>query len=336
MFWSIYISIAFAALRVQDINGNDDVASFPRRLRATNSAQSTLKDMVSVNDIMIRAKFEGPDRLRLALEALEASVIDTAMSFIPSQNPTKEPTCDHSAPPSDSPSDTPSDLPSDLPSTKPSGTPNNVPSGSPSATPNVFPTTVAPTILPTVTVSNEPSVGPSATPVAVAPVATPVTVAPVVTSVAPVVAPVTVAPVVPPVFPPVMFPTSPTTLCPNITDEERVQQILAILDAVANPDDIRNNETPQGLATTWIIAEDEFQACPDYPKLVQRWTLAVMYYSTGGEKWFQCSANPAATDLCGIQSPFEDEARFLSKGSECDWAGITCIDTCVTEVEFGT
>lgn len=124
-------------------------------------------------------------------------------------------------------------------------------------------------------------------------------------------------------------------ICPGITNEERIAQILAILDAVADPDDIRNNETPQGLATTWLIEQDEFQACPDYIKLVQRWTLAVMYYSTNGNEWFQCSANIEATDLCGIQSPFEGSDRFLSGSSECEWAGISCINDCVTEIEFG-
>lgn len=124
-------------------------------------------------------------------------------------------------------------------------------------------------------------------------------------------------------------------ICPGITNEERIAQILAILDAVADPDDIRNNETPQGLATTWLIEQDEFQACPDNIKLVQRWTLAVMYYSTNGNEWFQCSANIEATDLCGVQSPFEGADRFLSGSSECEWAGISCINECVTEVEYG-
>jgi hypothetical protein len=140
--------------------------------------------------------------------------------------------------------------------------------------------------------------------------------------------------VVPPV-PTIVAPTPPS-ICPGITNVERIAQILAILDAVADPDDIRNNETPQGLATTWIIEQDAFQVCPDYVKLVQRWTLAVMYYSTNGNEWFQCSANTSATDLCGIQSPFEGKKRFLSNGSECEWAGISCVDGCVTEVEYGT
>jgi hypothetical protein len=209
------------------------------------------------------------------------------------------------------PSVAPTGAPSDSPSTIFSNAPSTVPTSVPVATPVAPPVAV-----------------PIALPVA-APVAPPV-VSPVVAPVAPPTSPTIVAPVTPPVVEP------PTiTTCPGISEQERISQILAILDAVADPDDIRDNTTPQGLATTWIIAQDGFDVCPDYPKLVQRWTLAVMYFSTNGNAWFQCSARPGATDACGSESPFEGKQRFLSSGSECEWAGITCIDGCVTEVVYG-
>lgn len=275
--------------------------------------------------------------------------IPSAEPTTSSEAPTIAPSCNNPDKPSDTPSYSPSDLPSDSPSNLPSGSPSNLPSDSPSDGPSELPSNVpsyvpssipslspidapttgstfAPTVSPVVTLSTEPSAVPSVAPrnvpVVAPPVVTPVTLSPVVVA----------APVV--VQPTIIAPTPPS-ICPGITDEERIAQILAILDAVANPDDIRNNDTPQGLATTWIIEQDEFQACPDYVKLVQRWTLAVMYYSTNGNDWFQCSANVDATDLCGIQSPFEGAERFLSSNSECKWAGISCIDGCVTEIEFG-
>jgi hypothetical protein len=212
--------------------------------------------------------------------------------------------------PSVAPTGAPSDSPSESPSTAFSNAPSHVPTSVPVVTP-VAPPVAAPI-----------------TPPIVPPVAAPV--AP------PVVAPTVIAPtVIAPVIPPVVEPPTITT-CPGITEQERISQILAILDAVADPDDIRDNNTPQGLATTWLIAQDGFKVCPDYPKLVQRWTLAVMYFSTDGNAWFQCSARPGATDNCGSESPFEAKRRFLSSGSECDWAGISCIDGCVTQVEYGT
>ena len=122
-----------------------------------------------------------------------------------------------------------------------------------------------------------------------------------------------------------------------MSDEERVRQIFARLDAVANPNEIRDIATPQGKATTWFIEQDEFNACPnDGCEFIQRWALAVIYFSTNGDGWFECSGNPLATDPCGTVRPFRGKERFLSSDTECDWAGITCnIEGCVTKIEFG-
>lgn len=128
---------------------------------------------------------------------------------------------------------------------------------------------------------------------------------------------------------------SPTlSNCPGITQEQRIEQILAILDAAANATEIRNGALAQGKATAWLLNEDSFQICPDNDKLLQRWTMAVIYYSTGGDAWFQCSA--AGSDNCGNENPFVNQERFLSGSNECEWAGISCVNGCVTEIEFGT
>jgi len=142
----------------------------------------------------------------------------------------------------------------------------------------------------------------------------------------------------PPTLAPTVVTTSSPTLssCPGITQQQRIDGILAVLDAVADPVAIRNETLPQGLATTWILSEDEYEICPDDAKLIQRWSMAVIYYSAGGDDWLQCSASPAATDDCGQENPFVGEERFLSASNECEWAGISCISGCVTEIEFGT
>lgn len=125
---------------------------------------------------------------------------------------------------------------------------------------------------------------------------------------------------------------SPTLGQCLITPEERETQILQLLDAVADPALIRNQFSPQGRATAWLINQDVRVACPN-DKIVQRWVLALMYYSTGGDNWRQCSS--AGSDPCGTQTPFGNKRRFLSSFNECDWAGITCnVDACATEVEF--
>jgi len=126
----------------------------------------------------------------------------------------------------------------------------------------------------------------------------------------------------------------PTTSTCLIPEDVREEEILAILDSVADPSEIRDLNLPQGLATEWLLNEDDFFVCPDTPKLVQRWVLAVTYFSTGGDSWIQCSANASAVDICGTEDPFLGKTEFLSPDQECSWAGISCIDGCVTEIEF--
>lgn len=176
---------------------------------------------------------------------------------------------------------------------------------------------------------------------------TSLTASPVVSTLAPASAPPVSGPPVaslPPTVAPAPTPANgtapslaPTTSDCQMTEDERIAGILARLDAVADPDKIRDNSFPQGLATTWLLEETgQFRVCPqdDTCSLEQRWVLAVIYFSTGGPEWFQCSANPSATDACGAEEPFVGDSRFLSDTSECDWAGISCVQGCVTEVEF--
>ena len=127
---------------------------------------------------------------------------------------------------------------------------------------------------------------------------------------------------------------APTSVC-EVTGEPRALRILAMLDQIADSDSVRDTNTPQGKATAWLIDEDALQVCPDSTtcQLVQRWVLAVIYFATNGDSWFNCSA--IGTDDCGNVAPFDrGESRFLSVSSECEWAGISCIDSCVTKIEF--
>lgn len=200
------------------------------------------------------------------------------------------------APETDFPSMSPSI--SALPSTDPSASPSLLPSAEPSAVPSELPTT-APSL------SQVPTAAPTETPTSS------------------------------PSDIPTMTPSSSPTIgkC-GMTPEERSERIMAILDSVASPIDLRTDGTYQKQATDWLIGKDELVVCPDDPKIVQRWALAVIYYATNGDDWLQCAQD--GIDLCGFEDPFVGDSRFLSGVSECDWAGISCdFLQCVDEIEFG-
>jgi hypothetical protein len=321
MVYFLCFYLGASLLRVRLANGDDLAVSTPRLLRS-NAAQSTYLQMISTIAHEPLAAISKVDQYRpnqnkamdtfnAMREALEATVTEALMSFNPSEVPTSMP--------SDSVSGSPSEVLSSAPSSTFSAVQSDIPSSVPSST------TDAPTGVPVIQTPS-PATPPMIVPV-IPPVDTPIA-APVTATSSPVATPTTTT-----TASPVEIPT--VTTCPGISEEERISQILDILDSVADPNEIRDNNTPQGLATTWIIAQDSYDICPDNPKLVQRWTLAVMYFSTNGDQWFQCSADPDANDACGAESPFEGKQRFLSNIQECEWAGISCINDCVTEIEYG-
>jgi len=81
------------------------------------------------------------------------------------------------------------------------------------------------------------------------------------------------------------------------------------------------------------------QLCPQDKHLIQRYVMAVFYFSTRGDRWTQCSAPPPLVDsvdpagaeadannLCTIMvSGFESGSdAWLTSGNECGWGGIGC------------
>jgi hypothetical protein len=92
--------------------------------------------------------------------------------------------------------------------------------------------------------------------------------------------------------------------------------------------------TPQHSASNWLINEDTRYICPDDPSLVQRYTLAVVYYSTNGNRWTQCNApndfaDPAsiaaANANCALEPfPGTGSDAWLTPDSECRWGGVVC------------
>ena len=77
--------------------------------------------------------------------------------------------------------------------------------------------------------------------------------------------------------------------------------------------------TPQWRAFRWVVDEDEMQLCPgidEDDKILQRYTVAVLYFSTGGDDWTRCSRHRTSPCIVG--------GRFLGSNSECLWYGVSC------------
>lgn len=63
--------------------------------------------------------------------------------------------------------------------------------------------------------------------------------------------------------------------------------------------------------------------CPGDTKLIQRYVMALLYYSTDGDNWTECSEG----DLGCPTNP------YLSSENECTWFGNTCdAELCITEI----
>jgi len=107
----------------------------------------------------------------------------------------------------------------------------------------------------------------------------------------------------------------------------RTLKIMSIISAISGLDAFVDPASPQYQAACWILYDDEHRIKPTDISLVQRFVLAVMYYSSGGSGW-------------------KNQFHFISSKDECDWstgtknewgvAGIVCTDGLVTSVNLGS
>lgn len=117
-----------------------------------------------------------------------------------------------------------------------------------------------------------------------------------------------------------MIPSSRPTFCGGLTKETRLREIFNVLSQISAPVLLLANDTPQGKAYEFIISSDEMEPlyCPDDDRLLQRYVLSLVYYSTTITPWITCG-DDVITSVCPT-----NEERFLSPVPECDWFGVTC------------
>ncbi|VEU35164.1 unnamed protein product [Pseudo-nitzschia multistriata] len=263
----------------------------------------------------------------------------------PSSSPTNPPTRSATGSPTETPSKeptkTPTREPTEEPTEDPSQEPSSVVSEGPTSGPTVSVTTASPTEMPTIGSSGPtglPTTGTLA-PTAAAPSTPSPTLAPVITTIP------TPSPSLSNPGPTSSLssasPSVSTTQKCNLSQEGRSALINIFLRVVSNPAEVDTPGSPQMLALKWMIDGDPMQLCPQDKHLIQRYVMAVFYFSTRGDRWIQCSAPPpeAANDaeseaedeqnanaLCTIEVDGVDSNShaWLTSGTECGWGGVGC------------
>jgi hypothetical protein len=86
------------------------------------------------------------------------------------------------------------------------------------------------------------------------------------------------------------------------------------ISSISNALDILTSGTPQNRAFDWLLDVDPAQVCPgETLAVVQRYVLAVLFYSTGGENWDECGSNAPCSSV-----------PYLSGANVCDWYNTVC------------
>lgn len=108
---------------------------------------------------------------------------------------------------------------------------------------------------------------------------------------------------------------SPTNMPSAAPTTSRLKDIMAYAATVSDPATLQDENSPQFRAATWVSDEDLAMAELGSVKLLQRYVLAVFYFSTGGDNWEECSrkltCNVGFSWLAGQQD-------------ECLWHGVRC------------
>jgi len=134
------------------------------------------------------------------------------------------------------------------------------------------------------------------------------------------------------------------TKCTGYNSISRAMSFLRLIStdsSLSNPEDVASLSSYQHMAWTWLTHLDDAILCPpisseETTRVLQRYTMALIYYSTRGSKWFKCNSeranffdeddSPVVLGECDIQ---QDGHRFLSPLHECNWYGITCNDQAI-------
>lgn len=115
---------------------------------------------------------------------------------------------------------------------------------------------------------------------------------------------------------------------PLVTLAQRQVQLLSILNRVTPKALILTPGTSQNQAFVWLVKDDLAMVCPqNILDVIQRYVLAVSYFSLGGNHWDKCNAASSMT-----VAPCVRGERYLSGANVCNWFSVTCVTNGVNVV----
>ena len=77
-----------------------------------------------------------------------------------------------------------------------------------------------------------------------------------------------------------------------------------------------DHSTVHGMAAEWIVELDANTSCPSDDNLIQRFIIALIYFTTSGDTWFV-------------------NDNYLSEAHECSWFGVICNeDNVIVEIQL--
>jgi hypothetical protein len=120
-------------------------------------------------------------------------------------------------------------------------------------------------------------------------------------------------------------PTRASTLPPTTARDSAVMQMIesSALQRSAQFSTMSADD-PRVLALDWILHDDELQLEANHPGLIQRYTLALLAFQFDHLTWHY--------DVANLTS--DGTLDWLSSTHECEWYGISCHDTKVTEIDL--
>lgn len=114
-------------------------------------------------------------------------------------------------------------------------------------------------------------------------------------------------------------PSSQPSLEPTTIDQSRLEAFRSILEALSGGS-LFETSTDAFQALEWIASVDPGQLNPDdldaRLDIVERYALALLYFSTGGPGWL-------------------DQRDFLNAASVCDWIAVNCTEGRVAKIFLG-